>query len=319
MSAVPAHRLALYRAGASSDARDERLSAGETAIAHSVLYASLFDYPLTLAELRQTLVESTQTPSQMLSTYTSSPRLQERVEYRDGFFFPKGRHDLVAERRRREHHSREFLEAHRAFLAAVTSLPYVSMVALSGSVAHLNVSGSGDLDLFIVTRGRRVWSITVAIILLAKLLGRRKTVCANFVMADTRLVLDQPDLFTASQVIHLKPLIGEATFRRLLAANPFVRRCYPNFHESFCEGHLMRPRAWIRALKRAGEWGLLLPWLAVEPLCRLAYRTYLRRKSASWESPEQVRLDADCLKLHTKSHRRSVLERFEELTSHTPV
>jgi len=29
------------------------------------------------------------------------------------------------------------------------------MVALSGSVAHLNLEGSGDLDLFIVTRGRR--------------------------------------------------------------------------------------------------------------------------------------------------------------------
>ena len=82
------------------------------------------------------------------------------------------------------------------------------MVALSGSVAHLNLEGSGDLDLFIVTRGRRVWSVTVAVILLAKLLGRRRTLCANYVLSDTQLQMDQQDLFTASQIIHLKPLVG---------------------------------------------------------------------------------------------------------------
>ena len=37
------------------------LSANELAVARSVLYASLFDYPLTLAQLRQTLIESAQT------------------------------------------------------------------------------------------------------------------------------------------------------------------------------------------------------------------------------------------------------------------
>ena len=46
------------------------LDGAERAIAESVLYASLFDYPLTLAELRQTLVESAQTPSEILTTYT---------------------------------------------------------------------------------------------------------------------------------------------------------------------------------------------------------------------------------------------------------
>ena len=48
----------------------------------------------------------------------------------------------------------------------------------------------------------------VAVVLLAKLLRRRKTICANFVLADSALALDQQDLFTASQMIHLKPLVG---------------------------------------------------------------------------------------------------------------
>src|SRR5439155_26080398 len=137
------------------------------AIARSVLFASLFDYPLTLAQLRQTLIESVQTPSRILSTYLSSEPLQAAIDYRDGFFFPRGCDQLVEERRRREARSRAFLHHHRVLLRLICLIPYVRMVALSGSIAHLNLERSGDLDLFIVTRGRRVWSVTVAVLVLA--------------------------------------------------------------------------------------------------------------------------------------------------------
>ena len=47
------------------------------------------------------------------------------------------------------------------------------MVALSGSLAHLNLQEGGDLDLFVVTRGRHAWTVCVALIVLARLMGRR--------------------------------------------------------------------------------------------------------------------------------------------------
>ncbi len=287
------------------------LSAQEIAIARSVIYASLFDYPLTLAQLRQTLIESIQTPSQVLATYNASDTLKEAVEFRDGFFFPKGRWDLVDERRRREARSRTFLDRHRLLLRMVCALPYVRMVALSGSIAHLNLEGSGDLDLFIVTRGRRVWSVTVAVLILSKLLRRRRVVCANFVVADSRLVLEQQDLFTASQVIHLKPLVGRDVFRQLLDANPFVFRFYPNFHAADAASLPFRPSRWLGGLKRSLETVLAPLAPLAELICRTAYRSHLGRRAATWRSPEQVRLQADCLKLHTQSHRQSVLDRFD--------
>jgi hypothetical protein len=50
---------------------------------------------------------------------------------------------------------------------------------------------------------------------------------------------------------------------------------------------------------------------AFERLCALIYRTHLRRRAHTWRSCEQVRLEPECLKLHTSSHRREVMERFE--------
>jgi hypothetical protein len=288
------------------------MTADELAIARSVLFASLFDYPLTLAQLRQTLIESSLTPSEIEATYAHSESLHAMIEHREGFFFPRGRRDLICERRRREAHSRIFLDRHRRLLSVISALPYVEMVALSGSIAHLNLDGAGDLDLFIVTRGRHVWSVTIAVVILAKVLRRRPTTCANFVLADSALALDQQDLFSASQIIHLKPLVGEATYRRFVAANPFVSRFYPNFRVTPVT---RRHTVWqhvMRGARRAVEFALAAPSIAVEVLCRRAYRAYLTRRSSTWNSPDQVRLEPDCLKLHTKSHRHSVLSRFDD-------
>lgn len=287
------------------------LGAGETAIARSVLYAALFDYPLTLAQLRQTLIGAALTPTQILTAMRESAGLRELVDCREGYFFPAGRSDLIAERRRREARSRAFLASHRTLLRVIGLLPYVRLVALSGSIAHLNLERGGDLDLFIVTRGAHVWSTAVAVVLLAKMIRRRRALCANFIVSDRALAFSQQDLFTASQIVGLRPLTGAATYRALIAANPFVGRFYPNFHVAACGRMAARRRAPDR-VRSIVEWLFAVPAWAAERLCRGAYRRYLRAKSAAWESPDQVRLDDECLKLHTRSHRQEVLTRFDE-------
>jgi hypothetical protein len=67
-----------------------------------------------------------------------------------------------------------------------------------------------------------------------------------------------------------------------------------------------------RRLKAALEFALGAVSPLVESLCRRAYTWHLRRRSVDWTSPDQVRLNRDYLKLHTKSHRRTVLEKFDE-------
>ncbi len=293
-----------------NDLRPE-LTPAEQAIVRSVYYAAVFDYPLTLSQLRQTLIGSAQTPSAIVAALRHSAALATLVETRDGFIFPIGRSDLIGTRQRREHRSRAFLAEHGPLLRLIAALPYVRLLGLSGSVAHLNMENGGDLDVFIVTKGARVWSTAVVVILLAKALGRRRTLCANYVVADTALAFDQPDLFSASQVINIKPLIGDDLYRQLLDANPFVHDFYPNFHVPHAEPLRIRQPALLRGLKAVAEKVGWLPSALAEVVCRAAYRGYLLRNSASWSSPEQVVLGDTVLKLHTRSHRATVLSRFD--------
>jgi len=285
----------------------------ELSIARSVIYSSLFDYPLTLDELHRSLIESDQSAAEILAVYEGSELLQHVIEYRDGFFVPIGRGDLPAERRQREARSRAFLQRHEPLLRLVCALPFTRLVALSGSIAHLNLEPNGDLDLFIVTRGASVWTVTVAVLALAKLLRRRRSVCANFIVADTHLQLEQRDLFTANQVIHLQPLAGADVWTAMVARNPFVAAFYPNCVSAPSPRPLpiaVESRL-LAVAKRALEIALAVPLPLVEAMCRRLYAWHLRRRARSWRSPDQVQLRPDYLKLHTQSHRRSVLDRFD--------
>src|SRR5262249_21761099 len=156
------------------------------------------------------------------------------------------------------------------------------------------------------------WTVSVAMIVLTRLLGVRRVMCANFVMSDAHLAIEQQDLFTANQVLHLKPLVGPEVLEGFLAANPFVKRFYPNRPAQATIDFLLPTSRGLLAAKSTVEALLALPSPFIEACCRRAYAWHLRRKSSSWSSPEQVRMQADYLKLHTRSHRATVLERFDE-------
>ena len=196
------------------------LSDDELAILKTVLYASIFDYPLTLEDLHSSLLEATLTEETILAEYRSSETLQKVIEFREGFFFPGGRFNLVEKRQRRQIASRSLLDRNCWVLKLICAIPNTRLVALSGSVAHANAELDSDIDLFIVTRKGCVWGVAVSALLLTKMLGYRRMVCCNLVLSETRLKIDQEDLFTANQIGHLKPL---ARYQTSLPRGKLVR------------------------------------------------------------------------------------------------
>jgi hypothetical protein len=279
----------------------------ELAVLQSVIYASLFDYPLTLDQLHATLVGVRANPDTIAAWWRDSDLLQSAVEHSDGWYFPAGRSDLVATRARREALSRELLDRDRQILSLVAGMPFVRMVALSGSLAHLNAEGSADLDLFVITAPKRVWSVTVAMVVLSKLLGWRKRLCMNYVVSERAMKISPEDLFSANQIIHLRPVTGQPIFERFVGSNAFVRNFYPNF-ELGQDLKTSRPQSLKTSLERILSFGAAP---MAERIARALYGWYLQRRSTTWQSRDQVRLEPECLKLHTSSHRASILARFD--------
>jgi hypothetical protein len=281
--------------------------AQELAFLRSVTYASLFDYPLTLAQLHASLVEVRADRAAVASWWRDSAFLQATVEYRDGHYFSTGRADLLDTRMRREALSRDLLEREHRVLSLVARMPFVRMVALSGSLAHLNAERSADLDLFVITAPGHVWSVTLSVLVISRLLGWRKRMCLNYVISERAMAIEPADLFSANQIIHLRPIIGHDVFEQFVNANPFVKRFYPNFEASSTPRTSASAKASTLA-ERALSFGA---GRVLESVARAIYGWHLKRRAATWQSIDQVRLEAECLKLHTSSHRASTLESFD--------
>ena len=285
--------------------------AQELAFLRTVIYASLFDYPLTLEQLHASLTGVRADADTVAAWWRSSDFLQATIDHQDGLYFPAGRGDLKHTRARREVLSRDLLAHNHRILSVVAKMPFIRMVAVSGSLAHLNAEASADLDLFVITAPHRVWSVTLALLVIARLFGWRRRLCLNYVISEAALRVEPADLFAANQIIHLRPVLGHDVFARFVDSNPFVREIYPNFEVGPTGQRANGPTAQT-ALKSILERVLSIgPAPIAERAARAIYGWHLNRRAGSWQSRDQVRLEPECLKLHTISHRAAALERYD--------
>jgi hypothetical protein len=109
------------------------------------------------------------------------------------------------------------------------SLPFVRMVALTGSLAVLNVSKDVDFDYMLVTVPGRVWTTRAFALLLnriTRIVGH--TLCPNLIVAETALEWRLHDLYSARELYQMIPITGMNVYLKLLDANSWTIEYLPN-------------------------------------------------------------------------------------------
>lgn len=200
------------------------------AILHTLVYADLFDYPLRSEEIHRYLIGYPAPLAVVEKHLHQDGRLGEHLGSVSPFWFLAGREHVIALRREREAFSLVLWQQAKHFGGLIAAIPFVRMVSITGSLAMNNVSSSqDDIDLLIVTARNRVWlarGLAILIVRLARRLGVE--ICPNYVIAEHRLELGGPNLFTAHEMAQLVPLHGLDVYYRLLERNAWLTRFLPN-------------------------------------------------------------------------------------------
>jgi hypothetical protein len=195
------------------------------AVLYTVAYADIFDYPLTALEIHRYLT-GVSVPLDALVRALEEDRLLTRTG--DYFTLP-GREEIVSVRIQREARSRKLLPRAIQYGRILGALPYVRMVALTGSLAVLNLSQGADMDYMLVTRPGRLWTARAFSVTFGRMMRPfGHTICVNLLVSENALFWPQHDLYSAREICQMIPISGVNVYRRLRAANLWTESILPN-------------------------------------------------------------------------------------------
>lgn len=284
------------------------------AILRALAYSDIFNYAPSIGELA--LFLEVPTISQTLFEQT----LQELQK--DGTLIIEGEHVMLAGReqlakvwRLRQQHSAHKWRAARRFTALIRCLPFVRMVAITGSLAAHNADASADIDLFLITAPGRVWltrALTILIVRLAALF--KVTLCPNYLIAADTLDMSEHNLYTAHELVQMQPLYGSIWHHQLRACNQWTLDYLPNASSDTLPRTL--PLDDLPAPARLLKWGTehLLSGRFGAALDRWEMRRKVR-KLLQGQGPvalTEASFSPAICKGHFEGHAERILRRFDE-------
>lgn len=198
----------------------------------TLLYHDIFEYPLTLMELIK------------WEPGKKAMRLKYKIpgyEFKDGYFYLKGRKGLVFKRTIRRRSSINKLKIVRKAVRVLNAIPQIKMVAVTGATAMFNARGESDIDLLIVTQKGRLWTTRLACLLALKLFGipvrrfgensEKDKLCLNMWLDDSSLTWPENDrnIYTAHEIAQIIPILNkDKTYEIFLNKNKWLKDYWPN-------------------------------------------------------------------------------------------
>jgi len=195
------------------------------AILQAIAYADVFDYPLTSAEIHRYLIG-------MWATRDEVEQALQRIQFlsqADGYFTLPGREALCDLRRQRERMATELWLKANGYGRTIASLPFIRMVAVTGSLAMRNADESADIDYLIVTEPGRLWFCRAMVLLVGRWAAMRGVnLCPNYLISLRKLVFPDKTLYTAHEIAQMIPLSGLDVYDLLLKQNDWMFSYLPN-------------------------------------------------------------------------------------------
>ncbi len=233
----------------------------EYSIYNTVRYFALFDMPVTAVQIWRSLVwqpedlpagrqvhgrrwQGQHLPSlaDIQQVLVSSAWLAQKLGSKWGYVFLKGQEGSVRRRLDRHIIAQHKWRLTRRLARWLALMPFVRLLAGSGSLALSNTRPTSDLDMFVIAHRGRIWTTRLFLLAAAQLLGRRRKhwdeqapdrLCFNHFMSDEDLTMPVAvrNLYTAVAYTHLAPLFGEHVFENFARANAAWMKMYLMYPE----------------------------------------------------------------------------------------
>jgi hypothetical protein len=227
-------------------------------ILETIVYYDILNFPLTSFEVWKYLIVADGNAEEKDKCNLSdviealeSIELKKSTEEFRGFHFLKGRKDLVARRIQNDKNSIVKFEIAERVARWLRFVPFVRMIAVTGTLAMKNCEKNSDIDFFVVLKKERIFTGRLFATAMIHLLGKRRygkkiknRICLNYFSATGSLEVERQDLFAANEYSFIYPLFGYDVFQRFCEKNiDWIKKMKPNWKipdlkpARYCIGH----------------------------------------------------------------------------------
>lgn len=273
-----------------SDNLHEKLS---QAVLLTIAYSDIFDYPLTAHEIHRYLTGVNASFDEVAQA------LAEGFVTRAGDYFTlPGREAITNIRMQREASSRKLMSHAIRYGRILANLPYIRMVALTGSLAMSNMEEGQDIDYLIVTAPNHLWTCRALALLVARF-ARFENIqlCPNFLITENALTLTDRSLYAAHEMTQMILISGPETYDRMRRLNAWTDEYLPNAQGS--------PTVFVMT-KAPTQFQILFEFLSRLFPVRLIERWEMNRKikklSREQASSSESHFSKDVCKGHADRH-----------------
>jgi len=273
---------------------DRRL---KRAVFHTLAYADVFDYPLTAREIQRYL------PGESCLLEEVERALEQAYDFtkiQDWYCLP-GRERTVAIRAQRAALARALWPRALWYGARIASLPYVRMVAVTGSLAMDNAEAGEDIDYMIVVRPGYVWTCRALILLVGRLARLQGiTLCPNYLISENALELPDRSYYAARELAQMVPISGLQVYEQIRAANRWTDAYLPNARGGPEKKERVKHERLASSIQKVLEAALrLVPMRLFEAF---EMRRKIRRLQEQQRDSSEAFFSADVCKGHADRH-----------------
>lgn len=147
--------------------------------------------------------------------------------------------------------SQKKIQKIQLYIKLLSFFPQIQLIGLSGSVAMRSAEKGDDIDIFIITKSDRLWTGRFIAVIIAQLIGMRRTrqkfhrgggtfgvkdkICLNLFFDEKNLCVSKKkqNQYVAHEILQMKPLyVRDDVYPRFLKANSWVFKLFPNVRSS---------------------------------------------------------------------------------------
>ncbi|RJQ36049.1 hypothetical protein C4559_05605 [Candidatus Microgenomates bacterium] len=206
-------------------------------IIKTLAYSDIFDYPLAENEIRKFLIEC----SAKKITLKKELKNISVISKKNKFYCFKNRTEIINKRMDREKESLLKFKFAKKIIFKLSLIPTVQLIGISGALSMNNCEKDDDIDLFIITSKKTLWTTRLFLIFLLEIMGKRRKrleedtkdkICLNFLIDESSIgfIKKRQDLYTAHEIIQLIPIFERNNmYKKFINSNYWIKNFLPNF------------------------------------------------------------------------------------------